>query len=688
MEVADRMGPILGSCQWAGGMDDLLRVVPELAEELPPMERVPGSLVRGNAIPLPGASAVLAGVASFLCGVLEDPDSVDNLVDAREASVRDDPVVHALVAMWRDADRPGSRVLVLPALAAAWSLSGLVGGEPDLVAHLPGPLASRCVDRTRQLHEANAAEAAVLEARLAARLAARVGAAITLARSSGVPVPAGGIVRRLLTNPLVSLYRMDRLDPEANFVHVCRILRSPMDPAMVEMLFAAGKLAWSAVNQRLAGRKPRPVDRLIGAISVPGDSSSVLLDPELSPALIRCLADLIDARSLRSHGFDSRHAKRLLTDQALRPLSAAWGDVVGSLRTWTVLSAVVDRIAPLWSGMEGDEEVTEPIAISARWSLRVPSGLGLRQDHAIVAVRFADLVDITQPNPDRARAILRRVTASVVSGFPDGLWTWMGDYGLAAFPTAGTAIRFGEAIRSTIPGPEGILEDTVNGSPLVVRPGLQLSIGMDWGRVDGGTDGATTWLEGPAVSGAIELTGGGAPTMSMHDPLEIRSATSEHAGLRSQGVIATPSFVAAIERGLSSEVHRFGEDTEAAGVSVDFRLYPVSSWWERDGTVRMWVEMGDRRRGGPAELICLNRLMFRDIHRRDQGATGLAPLVESEPEPQLDFVDDETDVSISSSKEAPEWDPFLSGDRPVKRKRSVDDLWTSLSEEPDVEVDG
>ncbi len=688
MEVADRLRPILTRCEWAGSIEALLGIVPELAEEIPPLERVPGSRVDGPGIPLPGASSVLAGVATFMCSTLEDTKVVDGLVDARESSVRDDPVVHALVTMWQDADRPGSQVMILPALSAAWALSGLLGEDAELMGHLPGPLATRCVERLRQLRGTYASATLGIESRLASRLSARVGAAITLSRTGGVNIPAGGVIRRILMNPLVSLYRPQRLDPRRDFVRVCNLLRAPMDPGLVELLFEAGKLAWSEVNQRIAGRKPRPVDRLLGTMRTPGDATSVLLDPMLGPGLLRCLGDLVDVKTLRGVGFDARMAKQLLNDQALRPLSGAWGDVVRPLRSWRVLSAVVDQIAPLWSGTEGDEEVTQPRSISARWSLRVPGGLGVRPHHAVVATRFADIISSSQSSPERTRAVLRRVWDAKLREVNDALWAWTADVGIAVFPSPSSALLFAESLRNSIPGAEGMLNDVVEGPPVVIHPGLRLAIGMDWGRVDGGTDGLTTWLEGPAVTGAMQLLGAGPPVESVNDPLGIRSVTTELTGLKSQGILASSNFVRSTERGITSSVHRHGDEVEVAGASTDFRLYPVPMWWESAGTVRMWVELGVRRCDGPAELVVMNRLMFRDIHRRDSEMDPAPVSGDVEATGQYGCVDDDTDVIVQKGRGNDSWDPFLSGDRVVQKTRTLsDDPWGGMDSEPDLEID-
>jgi hypothetical protein len=251
------------------------------------------------------------------------------------------------------------------------------------------------------------------------------------------------------------------------------------------------------------------------------------------------------------------------------------------------------------------------------------------------------------------------------------------------------ALRFAESIRDLIPGAEGILQDSVDAPPVVLGPGSRLPVGLDWGRVDDGTDGASVWLNGPAVSAAIHLTGVGPPESIQHDPLQIRSVSAEHDGLYSNGITATSRFVAASTQMGASGVHRFGDGSLVADASEDFRLYPVPMWWEDKGTVRMWIELGPVRSEGAAELLVVNRLMFRDIYRRDQedfvDVLGQPKKVSSD----VELGDDNTDVIVKEEVQGAGWDLFLSGDR-SKRKRSkkIADPWATVPDEPDVEIEG
>jgi hypothetical protein len=118
-----------------------------------------------------------------------------------------------------------------------------------------------------------------------------------------------------------------------------------------------------------------------------------------------------------------------------------------------------------------------------------------------------------------------------------------------------------------------------------------------------------------------------------------------------------------------------------AGISEDFRFYPVPYWWEEDGSVWMWVELGSRLSGGPCELAVLNRVMFRDIHSRDAGLER-SDISESAPPPELAGAGQDESIGASLG-----WGGFEAVDREPRQPTQAADPWARMAETPEVEID-
>jgi len=120
-----------------------------------------------------------------------------------------------------------------------------------------------------------------------------------------------------------------------------------------------------------------------------------------------------------------------------------------------------------------------------------------------------------------------------------------------------------------------------------------------------------------------------------------------------------------------------------AGICEDFRFYPVPYWWQANGEVRVWLELGGRLGGGPCELATMNRVMFRDIHQRDQDLekSDLREPAPSEGKPE--------EVVQAAPEQDPGWDPFRALSRVELEPRDMDteDPWAQLEDRPQLEID-
>ena len=464
---------------------------------------------------------------------------------------------------------------------------------------------------------------------------------------------------------------------------IAALLQVPLNATLLNQVVSMAEVAWQSVTRSVQKRQASAVETMLSQLVPDGDSMVALMDPVAGPALIRGLPDLVDARELRGIGLDARTAKAMLSDVALRPLAAAWKDLVQPIRVWEVVSQLADLIVPIWTTAGGVQVRGVDHVPAARWSLRLPRSS--HADHAAVAVRLAPLIASGQANEPRARAIVQACWDQVLGQYPGAVGTITGDLGLAAFASPARAIQFASSIHASLPGAQGIVSHPEVDGSMAVSPDLRVGVGLAWGRVDGGTDGAGVWLEGPAIGAAIALTGQGAPSLRRNDPLHIRSVTGQEDGLRSDGITADAAFVQESLRTLTHPVHVNGTSDEVAGISQDFRFYPVPYWWEEDNRVWMWLELGGRLADGPAELAVLNRVMFRDIHSRDS-ALERSDIGEPAERPSTQQPG-QKQVAEPLGSDVPDWNPFDALSRTDTAIPGAEDPWAQLGEQPEVVID-
>jgi hypothetical protein len=445
------------------------------------------------------------------------------------------------------------------------------------------------------------------------------------------------------------------------------------------------------VLERVAKRKPTGVDGILHQLVGQKSGASVLMDPIAGPALLRALPGLVDTKQLMAAGLDGRVAKAMLSDRALRPLAATWTDLVRPVRVWEVISTLAGMVTPVWPDKAGVQVRGTHHHPAARWSLRLPR-IG-SSAHAVAAVRLAPLIDQAMVHHPRARETVQACWAALLDVFPGAVSTLTGDMGLVAFSDPERAVHFAETVHSEFPGSDGILGQGEDGDQIAVSPDLRVGVGLAWGRVDGGTDGASTWLEGPAVGTAMALTGQGRPTLRVNDPLSIRSVIGQSDGLRSDGIVADRSLLDALLRTLRHPVHTHGSSDEVAGIAEDFRFYPVPYWWDDGSRVWVWLELGGRLSDGPAELTVISRAMFKDIHSRDRELehSDLAPppaISLTSEAPSKSGPDPSTPAAPAApAAPAKDWSPFDALGRGSLRSAGTTDPWAQIDDGPQLEID-
>lgn len=653
---------------WAAGTDQVLAVMPRLADELPPLEW----LDQAPAILLPTPLPLLTGLLSAMCDALESVGTPDPLVDSAPAEAGKDPLVASLLALWLQCGRPGCRSQAVPALALAWAASGLVAGQAGWIRRIPAPLAERWTAASRVLEQAGS-EAHIRM--LSERLGARLGAAQGLAIAAGVGLSGQTITRAIMTNPLMIACPAQSMEPLEDLARVGALLQTELDPALMGALFPVAQVAWRGVSDRVRTRSASSLDSVLSQLIGPGGAPAALMDPIVGPALIRALPELVQPADLRSAGLEPRVAKAMLSERALRPLSAAWVDLVTPLRTWGVLSTVVSWVTPIWSTGSGVEVKDREHPPSARWSLRLPR-IGTRP-HAVVAVRLSGLIEAAEV--ECAREGMATIWRTLVEAEADAVGMMVHDTGIAVFTCPERAAHFAHSAHQKLPGNLGIMTHPISGEELAVPPDMRVGIGLAWGEVDGGTDGAGVWFEGRAVAAAVALMGQARPSLRTQDPLGIRAAVGQPDGLRSDGIVAESSFIEALKERLEPALHRRGSTDMVGGVGEDFRFYPVPYWWEAAAEVWMWVQLESRGEAGAAELIVFSRVMFRDIHSRDRD---LERSDIREPPSEIDQAPPSVGVAPADK---PGWSPFDAIGRGGVVANA--DPWAQLDGEPEVEFD-
>jgi len=514
--------------------------------------------------------------------------------------------------------------------------------------------------------------------RIADRLSARMGAALTLCRQQGVDVPGRGLIREIMTNPLVFALPYGSLNPQNGLADVAGMLDNPIDGKMLGQMFRVVEVASSGIRSRVAKRKGSPLDNLLHHLTASSSAAAVLMDPVTGPAVVRSLSSLVGVKDLQEAGLDARVSKAMLADSALRPMASAWGELVGPVRAWGLISALASLVEPIWSEPNGWQVQGVHRPPAAKWSLRLPRSQVV--EHSVVAVRFVELVAAAQIHGQGARPALKACWAKMVAKHPGVVDAWVADTAVAVFADPAEAVRFSESVHSELPGAEGIIRDPSTGAEFAVAPDMRVGVGLAWGRVDGGTDGALTWLNGPAVGEAVALAGRGSPSLRANDPLSIRRVAGQPDGLHSDGIVASGPFIACLQSCIAHPIHLFGSSEEVGGIADDFRFYPVPYWWEDGSRVWMWLELNGRGSAGPAELAVFNRVMFRDIHSRDLALERSDISAESVSGAGKMPVSDEPDVG-------PAWNPFDALDRSESRDAGTTDPWAQLDAGPEVEID-
>lgn len=600
MDGSDRLKPILSRCRWVADERELMARVPELNGQALPIESWPiGQTGEQWVTPLTG----IARLAGLVVEVMEQSRNKDvtSFLTGPASVVGADALVSQLRGVLaHTSPKQAHRV----AMGLAYLSSRLLQnrGPTDWMAPVVARRASALVST---LAEMDPSERGVALTRISDGLSARLSAAFTIDGHS-----ASGLVRRLIANRLVWVMAHDDSRVEDDLGLVSGIVGIGLDGGVVSMVGAIAQCALEDSGARQGARKERPADIIVERLSQ-DTAGSPLFHPTAGPVLVRLLPLLIGGRSLKGRIPDYKRAARFLEPAAIRPVSGAWGDLVDHLATWDVLSAALGGIQLVSRVDAGWRMDQTPLKHGVHWSLRVPRA-DPKAHHAVVACRFGALLGQGGTQADIRGAIHSRWEELLPSNC---VHSWCADHGIAAFARTSDAIRFALEVNRVFVGADGMLPTQTD--PIALLPGQRMPVGVSVGPVVGGTDGATAWLDGPAVSEAIHLAGRESLARALHDPLWIRRASSGDWGLASNGVCCSRTAATDAWNAWGGDIHRYGDGSAVAGLSKDFSVVPVDGWAKhKDGAV-LFISLGPNRGGPILEVLSIDENVLQDLHSRD-----------------------------------------------------------------------
>lgn len=432
-----------------------LAVVPALADGLAlPVDRE-------ASIPAHALDAMAPATERMLSSLIADLDA--NVSDSGDRNHEDDPFVSAL----RDTILAGAAISdaagALAVLQAARTCSDALAQPPVRLL----PLVTRFQEGTPDVRGPALAG-------LVRGIQSRVAEACAGAARSGWRMPA--FASDLLGCRLAWLFGRGSLDVDPQLPVVAAILGVTVPTTLIAAADRAVRLVVGDVIARRAARKSRPEDQLLllrwltpDLIALGADTCGRLAacDPDLVSAVLPQLAIFADAKALAKAGIERSIADQLVRPEAGVAAASALAEIGTELRRWDVHSCLAAAL----------------VRVDARAPLPVQA-FGPRRR----VLQGAVVAAISRPGAP-PEGILR------ASPPPDtALVTEHGSFALVAFADPVEAVRWALG--------------------LVSAQGDLLSVGVGAGRVNGGTDGSTTTLQGPAVQGALAAVRRGALGLS------------------------------------------------------------------------------------------------------------------------------------------------------------------------------
>jgi hypothetical protein len=639
MDLDGRLTLVLRDCTWANEPNVALRLVPDLAQDCPPITEVP--LGDGNSV----LGIAWGGEAELLSGTAEVVDRLlgralrgaprEDFSGLSRADLARDPMCAPYCRVLAQTDVPAFHVQALPMLAAARMVGRCFQPDPkELTTFVRAEVVERLVQHADQFRRLPVARRAEVLSDVAWGFGARTNACF--AGVFGSRVRPVGLSRRIAADPLAICLRKGTLDADPDLVLVAMVAALPVSGGVLQHVRSAASLAFDALQDRRGKGKSLVIDELlVQAVrelrTFPSTADRLLLHPTAGPLLVGALPELVDARTLEKEGVPKEVAKTLTRRESIQGLAACWGDLVDALLVWDVLSTLMSKIVPITAVGTQVQGVAGPLPAHPRWTLLVPRGASLPSEAAVVAVRLTEVIEHLRKVDELVPPahVVERAWNESLRAAPGALACMQSEHGIAVFADASEALAFASQFLAGL-AVAGF--DRGEGERVQLPDLVHASAGVAWGRLSGGTDGNAVVLGGSSVARAVSLAGTGSPIGACRDPLGMSRILAGPKGLQSSGVvcdgwIAAKVLDAAKARQLPIHVH--GTKVEVAGAATDFVQVPVRAWWHEADWVSCICPLDPTEPGGAAEYLHLPRPQFRRFHRQDQNL----PMTEEEIEP-------------------------------------------------------
>ena len=644
MDVDARLESLLTATRWVRDARTAHALVPSIATAAPPLVAVADQRSdREPVVPVLDAQVLidplldlLAEVgAAMVAGAPSAP--VESLSDE---ALRADPLVMAL----RDhVSRGGAGGLgrgAVPALTLAWASGRLLQGE-DLAGLSVEPARKRALSELRGwlARQEPAARGAALST-ITWEMSGRMAAALQLARQADPHARADALSRAVLSRPALLGVSRRTWAEQPDFVLLGALMGIEADPGPLQWVQPALRAAVQASDARAAKGKATGADAaLTEARRATGDPAGVerlAFHPVHAAYALGALPDLVTAKDLKAVGVPADPARLMIQRPGALALAAAWSELLGPLLEWDLLSALIDRVVPIWRDTSGAVVSAKgPVRGGVRLGMLAPRPKEETEACAVVAIRLTELQSslrgaLGAPCPGAAAAAFAAVArAQMVPAH-----AVVADHGVAAFRDTTAALDFALTARAALAGPRAA---HVGGVEVSLSADASVSVGLARGVVTGGSDGLRAVLGGPGVGEAVGLTGNGpSPLIANGDTLGVRRAGLSAAGFANGGVVCSGDFLSVTLDALRRKraaLHVQGEAGSAGGLAKDFQLYPAVAWWDLDDErAVLALAFADPPGNGPAaELQVLPADALRELHRSDAEAAAIQQRVAPAP---------------------------------------------------------
>jgi hypothetical protein len=629
MDIHQELSSLLSSSTWVKSPGEALRRVPALGQEMPALVRLPGK--SSTRIPVAEMEELVETVVRTLVSassrVLSGGmgERVDQL---SEDALSGDPLVQLLEKQFSQLGWAGLRRDTVPLLSTCWVSSRMLGGRVGELQLRENALirqSEKLVDRLQEMAPSARGEAL---AGLSWELTGRTGAALNMVLRAGRPLQAAGLARSLLPSRLLVAFPRGSLNAKLDLPVVSGVLGLGLNEEILSCLERIAGLALGAVQERIGSGKASGIDmalsQALDSRLAPEEPRIALLHSVAGPLLVASIPSLLNRRQLKAAGVKKSVLASLQDPVSMTALASTWQDLVAALAEWDVLSALVDRVSPITRKQDGWVYGNKALEDSVRWECLLPRQAPERPLIAL-AVRLSDIRENVEARArDTGRVSAAGVVESAWNRFCEetscSVHDWVGDHGVALFDQPLDAIAFAREVSHAFSGPFE-LPIGARGGTVAIRSGLNVGVGLAFGRLVGGNDGSATCLQGPIIGRAMALSGTGMLEGAAEDAGGYRRAVNGRTGLRSEGIVMGPQFLEAYCESQEQQGTPIRGPVMPGDDGRGFEYFPVLCWWSSPGGVVVAMGLHDGSRGGSAaELIDMDDAAFEAFCDADRVA--------------------------------------------------------------------